>query len=155
MDNNWILLEKNTVKTSIILNSELFEDGQYLLKVKADDSFANPRNSSKNSYLVSPPFIMDSTAPVLQDYTAAGRKITFNVTDKTSNVFKVMYSFDRKDWQAMFPIDMINDSKFEKFSRILYNNTDSRIVFIKVIDEYLNQKVFQKNLHMNLKRRKK
>jgi len=41
---------------------------------------------------------------------------------------------------------MITDSKVEKFKFALNNPKNSRVLFVKVVDEFDNYKVFQKSI---------
>ena len=145
---NWILVKENLTTRKFDLLTELFEDGKYVLKVAADDSLSNPPDTARTNSKISPPFIIDSTAPVLENFSAKERTLGFRVVDTTSIIAHVLYSLDGDLWYPVFPRDMINDSKAEDFSFTL--NTDSpkfkKVVFIKVVDECNNYKVFQEEL---------
>ncbi|HEX7503315.1 MAG TPA: hypothetical protein VF451_07820, partial [Acidobacteriota bacterium] len=90
--------------------------------------------------------IVDSTAPALSEFSAAGNNIRFTASDESSAVVQVLYSFDGKEWYPVFPEDMIGDSRSEKFNLSLNNPKNSRVLFLKLIDEYNNYKVFQKSI---------
>ena len=96
--------------------------------------------------MVSTQFIIDSTAPVISNFSIVNNMINFNVEDKTSIIANVLYSFDGKEWYPVFPNDLINDSKSEKFSFTLKKASSNKILFIKVVDEFNNYKVFQKEI---------
>lgn len=145
-DKNWIPIKKNITKKRILLQTELFEDGEYLLKVIADDSLFNPPSTSLSSSFISKPFVIDSTAPVLKNLAIKGNRISFNVLDQTSLISQVLYSFDGELWSPVFPDDMINDSNTENYYFTLNSVKNKKIIFIKIIDEFYNQKVFQKEL---------
>ena len=142
--NNWILIKEDITARRLELNTKLFEDGKYLLRVAADDSLANPPSIAKSTTLDSTPFLIDSTAPVVTNFSVTGTKIRFTVEDKTSVISRVLYSFDGELWFPVFPVDMINDSKSETFDFQLKNVPAKKFVFIKVMDEFENSKVFQK-----------
>jgi hypothetical protein len=127
----------------LTIDTQLYEDGKYLLKVVADDSLANPPAIRKTHTMTSSPFLIDSTAPVVKNFTVTGKRIGFTVTDATSNIAKVLYSFDGKLWYPVFPKDMINDSRSESFDFNLNPSQNKKIIFLKVIDEFENAKVFQ------------
>ena len=141
-------LKEDITTPGTTLDTQLFEDGKYLLKVIADDSLANPPSMSKFTTLISSPFLIDSTAPVVTNYSVQRRRVIFTVSDKTSLVAKVLYSYDGKIWFPVFPVDMIADSKTENYDFSL-NDIDAsknKYIFIKVMDEFDNCKVFQKEL---------
>jgi len=140
---NWILVEENLTRKRYELDTELFQDGKYLLKVVADDSLANPPAMARSSQLISQPFLIDSTAPVVGNFSASGNQVAFTVTDKTSIVSKVFYSLDGKLWFPVFPKDMINDSKSETYSVQIKNLQSRKFIFLKAMDEFSNVNVFQ------------
>ena len=150
-DKTWIPLKEDITTSKTTLDTQLFEDGKYLLKVTADDSLSNPPSMSKSTTLISSPFLIDSTAPVLANFSIKSgprRRVIFTVNDKTSLVAKVLYSYDGKIWFPVFPVDMIADSKTESYDFTL-NDIDAaknRYIFFKVMDEFDNCKVFQKEL---------
>jgi len=143
---NWILVEENTTKTTFLLNTELYQDGKYLLRVTADDALANPPDLARIGYLESTPFLIDSTAPVVRDFTVSGTKVRFTVTDQTSIIAGVHYSLEGTLWYPLFPMDMINDSLSESFDVDIKELRSGKYLFIKVRDEFDNSKVFQEEL---------
>jgi len=145
-DRSWLLFKEDITVPRAELNTRLFEDGKYLLKVEADDSLANPPGMAKTAELISSSFLIDSTAPEIADFVLQGTRLTFTVNDKTSLVAGVMYSYDGKLWYPVFPVDLIADSRSEKYDFNLKSNKDDKYIFIKVIDEFDNNKVFQKEL---------
>ena len=145
-DRNWILLKEDITVPRTELDSRLFEDGKYLLKVSVDDSLSNPPAMAKSAELISFPFLIDSTAPEISDFIMQGAHVTFTVNDKTSLVTGAFYSYDGKLWFPVFPIDLVTDSKTESYDFSLTDRKNSMHIFIKVIDEFDNNKVFQKEL---------
>lgn len=140
---NWILIKEDINEKQLQLDTQLFQDGKYVLRVKADDSLSNPPSLSKSSDMVSSPFLIDSTAPVVTNFSVAGNRIQFTVEDKTSIISNVFYSLDGKLWYPVFPVDMLNDSKIETFDFNLKNLQAQKFIFLKVMDEFENCKVFQ------------
>lgn len=145
-DRRWILFKEDITVSRAELSTRLFEDGKYLLKIEADDSLANPPGMAKTTELISSPFLIDSTAPEITGFALQGTRLTFTVNDKTSLVTGVFYSYDGKLWYPVFPVDLIADSKSEKFDFNLKGKKDNKYIFIKVLDEFDNNKVFQKEL---------
>ncbi len=78
----WVLLRGNIQEKWLYLDSELFADGKYLLKVQADDALDNTPAWIKNASKISSPFIIDSTAPVLSGFSYAGGKVAFSAAMK-------------------------------------------------------------------------
>jgi len=142
----WVPLRSNVQEKWLYLDCELFPDGKYLLKVQADDGLDNAPSWVKTDTRTTPSFIIDSTAPVLSDFSFAGGSVRFTVRDEASAVAQVQFSLEGKDWYPVFPEDMVGDSKVEKFNFSLSNPKNSRLLFIKVADEFNNYKVFQQSI---------
>lgn len=140
---NWILIKEDINEKKLQLDTQLFQDGKYVLRVVADDSLSNPPSLSKSNAMVCSPFLIDSTAPVVTNFSVTGNRIGFTVVDKTSIISNVLYSFDSKLWYPVFPVDMLNDSKNETFDFSLKNLRAKKFIFLKVMDEFENCKVFQ------------
>ncbi len=140
----WTLLRDNVQDKWFYLDCELFADGKYRLKVQADDGRDNPPDLARTAARVTPPFIIDSTAPTMLEFSAAGGRISFVASDEASAVVLAQYSFDGKEWFPVLPEDMVGDSRVEKFSFQPLGAKSSRVLFIKVSDEFGNTKVFQK-----------
>jgi sugar lactone lactonase YvrE len=143
---NWILVKEDMTGSELKLNTDLYQDGKYLLRVVVDDSLSNPPAMAKSQALVSAPFLIDSTAPVIGNFSAAGTRLRFNVVDQTSLIADVLYSFDGKIWYPVFPVDMINDSKSETFDVDLKDLGSRNFIFLKALDEFGNCSVFQEEL---------
>lgn len=142
-DKGWTLLEDNLTATEFKINSELFADGKYRFKVEVDDSPNNPPNMVKRNEKISSPVIIDSTAPLVRNLQVASGILKFTVTDRVSRIHKVMFSFDSKHWSPIFPVDLINDSKSEEYTLNLHSLKKGKMIFVKVVDEFRNAKVFQ------------
>jgi sugar lactone lactonase YvrE len=143
-DKNWILIKEDTTVSRFELDTRLYDDGKYLMRVVADDALANPPASARRHALESPPFLIDSTAPAVANFAVTGRRLTFSVTDSTSIISDVLYSHDGKLWFPVFPKDMLNDSGSEAFDFTLPARVNKKLIFLKVVDEFDNSKVFQK-----------
>lgn len=140
---NWVLIKEDITVNSFKLDTELYEDGVYLLQVNADDSLSNPPSLTKANTLVSSSFIIDSTTPTINGFSVTGEQVRFQVVDKTSIIAQVNYSFDGKLWFPVFPTDMLNDSTSETYDFQLKNLRSRQYIFLQVIDEYDNRGVFQ------------
>lgn len=143
-DKNWILIKKDVTGAKFDLNTSLYDDGKYTMRIKADDALANPPSAARSHWLESNPFLIDSTAPVVANFALTGKRMTFAVSDATSIISDVSFSLDGKLWFPVFPADMLNDSGSESFDFNLPERPVNKLVFIKVTDEFDNSKVFQK-----------
>jgi hypothetical protein len=140
---DWILIKEDFDEKTLHLDTRLYQDGRYVLRVAADDSLSNPPSLSRSSDMVSVPFLIDSTAPEVANFSVTGNRIQFTAADNTSIISNVFYSFDGKLWYPVFPVDMLNDSKNETYDFNLANLQGKKFIFLKVMDEYENCKVFQ------------
>jgi hypothetical protein len=145
-DRNWISFKEDITEKSCELPTEMYEDGKYELKIVADDTLDNPPGLSGTSSMVSHQFTIDSTAPVLKNYNRQANQLSFNVSDLDSIIQAVLYSPDGQLWFPLAPDDMIGDSKSEEYKIGLKELADKKIIFIKVIDEFGNYKVYQREL---------
>ncbi|MBN2399788.1 MAG: hypothetical protein JXI33_05535 [Candidatus Aminicenantes bacterium] len=141
---DWVSFREKFQENWLYLDTELLEDGTYILKVQGNDAMDNTPASIKTVTKISAPFVIDSTAPVLAGFTVGSGNVSFTANDESSMLAMVSYSLDGKEWLPVFPDDMIMDSKSEKFALTLAHKTGSRVLFIKIIDEFGNYKVFQK-----------
>lgn len=142
----WIRFRKDITTSRAELNTELYEDGNYTLKIVTDDSLSNSPDTFKSDTMKSKKFTIDSTAPVLSDFQKTGEFVTFRVVDKISVISKVQYSFSGDTWYPLNPADKINDSKSESFKLSRKFLKGKKLIFFKITDEYKNSKVFQKEL---------
>jgi len=141
---DWVQFRDKIQEDWQYLDTELFEDGKYLLRVQANDALDNTPAWVKTATKISSRFIIDSTAPVLTAFQVSGNNVSFTVSDESSALAMVYYSLDGKEWFPVFPEDMVTDSKTEKFNFAPANKQGSQVLFIKAIDEFNNYKVFQK-----------
>jgi hypothetical protein len=147
-DKKWIPFKTDVTSPKTRIPTELYEDGSYTLKITADDSLSNPPSQSRSHTLTSQSFLIDSTAPVLGDFALQTNQMTFTVIDNLSVVKNVLYSFDGKLWFPLAPTDMIADSSSESFKVSLNKliRKGKNVIFLKLIDEFDNTKVYQKEL---------
>ncbi len=144
--NEWLPLRSELREKWLYLDCELFADGKYQLKVQADDGLDNPPAWARSSVQTSAPFIIDSTAPLLSEFSMTGRSVRFKAEDQASAVALAQYSLDGKEWIPVFPDDLVGDSRVETYRFELSNPKNSRILLIKLSDEFGNDKVFQKSI---------
>jgi len=142
----WIRFREDITTSRTELDTELYEDGNYTLKIVTDDALSNSPDTYRTDTMESKKFTIDSTAPVLSDFQRTGEFVTFRVVDKTSVISKVQYSFSGEKWYPLNPSDKINDSKSESFKISKKILKGEKLIFFKITDEYKNSKVFQKEL---------
>ncbi|MBN1350072.1 hypothetical protein JXJ21_11725 [candidate division KSB1 bacterium] len=117
----WKLLKDDLKKNRYALNGQQLPDGTYLVKVVASDAPSNPVNFARKAEKISDPFMIDNTGPEVDQFRVKqldNRHVQVNclVTDAMHPVQKVEFVFDVGDWQLIYPVDQICDSKKENFT---------------------------------------
>ncbi len=146
-DKNWRVVKSDYTETIISLDTFIFEDGIYRVKIVASDVLSNPLNLSLQSEKISAPFFIDNTPPTVENLSfkeVAGKiQLTFTVKDNITPIKEVYYSFELGKWFVAFPKDGICDSMVENF--ILEIPRDKKDVVIKVMDTLDNVTVVRKS----------
>jgi hypothetical protein len=118
-ETEWRLLKKDLEEKYLTLESDTLPDGNYQIRVVASDSPSNPKLLSLSGELTSAVFDIDNTPPLVQvvGQTLAGTlgSVRFKATDATSVLRKAEISIDGKEWEDIFSLDGIVDSKSEEF----------------------------------------
>ena len=118
-ESEWRPLKKEVEERFYTLEADSLPDGKYLVKVMASDSPSNPKPVALSAELVSNQFHVDNTAPQIQvaNQTMQGRAaiVRFRASDSVSALRKAEVSLDGKEWEMVFSVDGIVDSKTEEF----------------------------------------
>lgn len=118
-ENDWKLLAKDLKDTFYTLDGDALPDGVYSLKVVASDAPSNAYGRGLIGELVSRPFIISNSTPVINvgNHQIEARKVTVDFQAKvgTGRIESAEFSIDGGDWQLVFPTDGIADSAEEQF----------------------------------------
>jgi sugar lactone lactonase YvrE len=141
---NWKVLEEELETTTYVLDTVMFPDGEYYVKVTAADTPNNPPDRALKAEKVSERFEIDNTAPEIS--IALNQKqgqtvvlITVIAQDEFSRLQHAEYSLDAGEWTAIFPDDEVTDSRDEKYSIPLPDLTpDQHVLTFKAIDAHNN-----------------
>lgn len=118
-ETTWRLLKKDLEEKYLTLESDTLPDGKYLIRLVASDASSNPKTISQTGELTSAVFEIDNTPPLVQatGHTVTGKQgsVRFKAQDATSVLRKAEVSIDGKEWQDIFSVDGIVDSKSEEF----------------------------------------
>jgi len=105
--------------TAYLLNSALYSDGYYLLRVKVSDRLDNDEESSSSSDMTSERFLIDNTAPNVSikcDTSASGEVIIYgSATDSMGRISALYYLDENGRWQSLKSEDGICDESLEYF----------------------------------------
>ena len=118
-ESEWRLLKKDVDDRFHTLEADSLPDGKYFVKVVASDSPSNPKLVALSGELLSAQFSVDNTPPQIQaaNQTVQSRTavVKFRASDLVSALRKAEVSLDGKEWEMVFSVDGIVDSKAEEF----------------------------------------
>jgi hypothetical protein len=118
-ESEWRPLKKDVEEKFHTLEADSLADGKYIIKVVASDSPSNPKPVALSAELVSAQFNVDNTPPQIQvaNQAVQGRTavVRFRASDSVSALRKAEVSLDGKEWEMVFSVDGIVDSKAEEF----------------------------------------
>jgi hypothetical protein len=147
-DRSWRLMQDGLTDKVFSFDTRNFPDGTYFIKVVASDLPSNPPGTDKKAEKVSQPLVIDNSSPVIKNFSAVktkdGVEISFTAEDNYSYIEETKILIKPGDWQVVFPIDGISDSRSESFKLTLKVPEQSEnLVLIKVRDSFGNVGVFQ------------
>jgi len=118
-ESRWLLLKNNLTDRYYSFDASLLPDGGYTVKVIASDAPSHSPGEALYAERVSTRFEVDTTAPVIDNLTAAldGKQIRvrFRASDSFSPIKRAEYSLDGGDWQFVEPVGQLSDSKREDY----------------------------------------
>jgi hypothetical protein len=104
-------------------------DGRYVFKIVVSDSPSNPSDLALSDDQETEPVEIDNTPPAVTmakpSISGMAATVEFQVTDATSVIRRAEYQLDGGEWQSVYPVDGIADSRREDF-RVKVNLPDSR-----------------------------
>ncbi len=147
-ESQWRVLNEKWTDAIYAFDTLSFPDGIYFLKLVVSDIPSNPVGTELKSDKTSSPFIIDNSLPIIKNFKAEkGKnklKVTFSAEDSLSYIKEVRYLIRPDEWQSIFPLDGICDSKWENFSLTLtlplrFDN----LLTVKVKDRHGNIGVYK------------
>lgn len=126
--------------TNFTWKAAAFADGLYEVKVEASDAPSNAPGSELKSEMVSRPFLVDNSAPRVENLRIANGQVTFTASDAASRLIGVQIRVDDEPWRNVPPEDGIFDSLSETF-RMTLPGTLSRgvhLLQVRTADESFN-----------------
>ena len=118
-ETRWKLVRDSVYERYVNLDSDMFPDGGYTIRVVASDSPSRPVGDTLTGEATSARFEVDNTPPRVEGLAAKieGDKIhvTFRAVDTFSVIDEAEYSIDAVDWQQIEPVGQIADSKNEAY----------------------------------------
>ena len=118
-ETRWKLLRDDVTDRFVTLDSDLFPDGGYTVRIAASDSPSHSAEDALTGEAESARFEVDNTPPRVEALSGKveGNKIhvTFRTVDSFSPISHAEYSLDAGDWQLVDPVGQISDSKTENY----------------------------------------
>ena len=148
-EKEWKKLRDDISDRYVNLDTDLFPDGGYEIKVVASDEPSHSPGEALTGEKVSDRFEVDNTPPKVE-FTAAridGNRLhlAFKAVDSFSPITRAEYSIDADDWQTAEPVGQISDYKAENYDLTVPMPTpDSKdavnehTIVVRVFDRYEN-----------------
>jgi hypothetical protein len=140
-ENKWKGLQRNIKEEEIYhWNTHKIPDGYYQVKVVASDAPDNPIELALKEEKTSDTFLVDNTSPIVSDLkrimeTRNTLVVSGIARDEMCNITELQYSINSGDWNPVFPVDLIFDSKEESFLlNILCVSSEEHTVVINAVD---------------------
>ncbi|MGA2905246.1 MAG: two-component regulator propeller domain-containing protein [Candidatus Korobacteraceae bacterium] len=118
-ETRWKLLRQNVEERFLNLDSDMFPDGGYTIRVVASDLPSHSAEDALTGEAASARFEVDNTPPQIESLkaTVAGGNIhiTFRAVDSFSPITHAEYSIDAGEAQMVEPVGQISDSKTENY----------------------------------------
>jgi sugar lactone lactonase YvrE len=118
-ESGWKLLRGDIEERFVNLDSDLFPDGGYTIRVVASDAPSHSPEDTLTGEGTSPRFEVDNTPPHIESLSTQveGDKlhVTFHAVDSFSPISRAEYSLDAGDWQTVDPVGKISDYKVENY----------------------------------------
>ncbi len=118
---NYKPLRENISENFISLDGQSLADGRYLIRVVAKDIPVNPATASLSGERISEPFDLDNMQPTVTasgspQISAAGARVVFLASDKSSYLTRAEYSVNGGEWLTVYADDGISDGPDERYT---------------------------------------
>lgn len=124
-EQEWHLVKDKLHQSSYTLEPQSLADGKYVARLVASDEESNPPSTARKTELLSAPFWIDNTPPVVsvikQTVNEDEAEVLFRVEDATSPLRAAETSSDARDWSDLLSDDGVVDSRVETFTVRVHN----------------------------------
>lgn len=119
-EKDWHLVKRNLHEANYTLNPDSYADGQYQARLVASDQESNAPGEERTAELVSVPFWIDNSPPLVevvdQKEVGGNVEIHFKAHSQVAPLRSAEVSTNGRDWQQLTSDDGIVDSQFEAFT---------------------------------------
>ena len=141
---SWQLLKDKLQDRFYAFDTTAFPDGEYVVRVTANDSPSNTPSDALSSSLTSDPFTIDNTPPEITEtavtHSGTQRAIRFTAKDALSWIDKAEYSVNGGDWILLMPENFVTDSQVLTY---VVPAAEGQRIAVRVFDEDDNVAVKQ------------
>lgn len=140
----WIKLKDNHTDNNFQWNTLTVEDGEYEIRVTADDKLSNTPATKLSASRISDPFIVDNSAPevITQQIMVVGDTATLNlgISDWLTIIGNISYTVDgSEEWTSAIPDDFVYDTTSEDFTIEINKLEDGEhIIAVRMKDDIGN-----------------
>ena len=118
-EKQWKKLRDDVTERYVNLETDLFPDGGYEIKIVASDEPSHSPSDALTGEKTSDRFEVDNTPPKVEftDTRIDGNKLRlgFKAVDSFSPISRAEYSIDADEWQTAEPVGQISDYKVENY----------------------------------------
>jgi len=115
-ETRWTTAAKDLEAASHELDTRMFPDGWYRVRLLASDRAANAADRALETERSSLPIVIDNTPPVVEHIDVKPDRISFLVRDALSPVAGCRVSVNAAAWVTAEPVDGLFDTPDERFS---------------------------------------
>ncbi len=143
----WRLIGSQLVSNIFTLETETLPDGEYEMKLEASDSPSNPQGKELKADMLSRPFVIDNSLPIISGVEIKRDRntldIKFTARDGFSHIKEAKYLIRPDEWRILFPQDGICDSQLEQFEQsVVLPSQPDNMITLKVVDEHGNVGIY-------------
>jgi hypothetical protein len=118
-EQQWKRLREDVEDRYVNLESDLFPDGGYTVRIVASDANSHSPDDALSGEKTSDRFEVDNTPPRVEftNTKIEGSKLhlAFQAVDNFSPISRAEYSIDADDWHTAEPVGQISDYKIERY----------------------------------------
>jgi hypothetical protein len=133
----WVPLKSDIRETFYSFDTTSLPDGEYVFRLSASDSEANPEDPKSASRETSPVAI-DNTPPVIRRIDSARGVVRLEVVDAASPVTEFEYSVNAREWVRVEPEDGLSDSPKETYKIELKADQRGGYLLVRATDAARN-----------------
>ncbi|MEO0079821.1 MAG: hypothetical protein ABIK44_03995, partial [candidate division WOR-3 bacterium] len=133
-DRQWKRLRSSLAESQFELDTRTLPDGWFRVKLVASDRPSHGPAQALSSELVSRPFLVDNTPPVVRGLRLAGSRVLWTASDELSPIVACRLAVNGGEWSAVEPLDSLFDAPNESFAVEVELATGENTVAVWVAD---------------------